>query len=157
MSTPSRDAPNHPADVGRVHERLLEEARLSDSMVQTADGAAVHMIEKRTGPPAAFIHGSGNPRLFWLPLLAHLGGMRAIVVDRPGFGVSELVPVARTPLPSLVGHAETRPCSEPWPSNNGHGILQEVIRQGGTNPTPVQFSGRRFDQLEKESPTFRAL
>ena len=103
MSTASRDLPNHPADVGRVHERLLKGAGLSGSMVRTADGAAVHMIEKGTGPPVVFIHGSGSPGLFWLPLLAQLRGMRVIVVDRPGFGLSDPVPVARTPQETAVG------------------------------------------------------
>ncbi len=35
------------------------------------------------------IHGSGSPGLFWLPLLQRLDGVRAIVVDRPGFGLSD--------------------------------------------------------------------
>lgn len=103
MSSSTRSVPSHPHEVTRVHERLLAAAGLSDSMVRTVDGAAVHIVEKGAGPPVVFIHGSGSPGLFWLPLLEQLEGMRAIVVDRPGFGLSDPVPVARTPSETAVG------------------------------------------------------
>lgn len=103
MSTNPLDAPSHPAEVRRIHSRLLADSGLSESMVRTADGAAVHVIEKGTGPPVVLIHGSGSPGLFWLPLLEHLDGMRAIVVDRPGFGLSDPVPADRTPPETAVG------------------------------------------------------
>lgn len=91
MSTHAHD-PAHGAEARRVHGRLLAEAGLSGSTVRTADGAAVHVVEKGTGPPVVFIHGSGSPGLFWLPLLRQVDGVRAIVVDRPGFGLSDSLP-----------------------------------------------------------------
>ena len=74
-------------------------------MVRTADGAAVHVVETGTGPPVVLIHGSGSPGLFWLPLLRQISGVRAIVVDRPGFGLSDPLP-DRSPPETGVGWIE---------------------------------------------------
>lgn len=93
----------HPAEVRRVHERLLADAGLSGSTVRTPDGASVHVVEQGTGPPVVLIHGSGSPALFWLPLLRRLDGLRAIVVDRPGFGLSDPVAADRSPQQTAEG------------------------------------------------------
>lgn len=103
MGTLPLEPAAHPAQVYRVHERLLADAGLSGSVVRTADGAAVQVVESGTGPPVVLIHGSGSPGLFWLPLLQRLEGVRAIVVDRPGFGLSDPVPAGRTPEETAVG------------------------------------------------------
>jgi len=42
-----------------------------------------------------FLHGSSTSSLSLLPVLERLEGVRAIAVDRPGFGLSEPVRVAR--------------------------------------------------------------
>ncbi len=99
MSARPPDAPTdgHPAEVRRIHQRLLEDAGLSGSTVHTANGARVHVVTKGAGRPVVLIHGSGSPGLFWLPLVARLDGMCLIVVDRPGFGLSDPVPAADTP------------------------------------------------------------
>jgi pimeloyl-ACP methyl ester carboxylesterase len=47
------------------------------------------VIEAGDGPPVVFLHGSGTSSLSLLPLLERLEGVRAIAVDRPGFGQSE--------------------------------------------------------------------
>jgi pimeloyl-ACP methyl ester carboxylesterase len=47
------------------------------------------VIEAGEGPPVVFLHGSGTSSLSLLPLLERLEGVRAIAVDRPGFGQSE--------------------------------------------------------------------
>lgn len=96
----------HPLEVRRTHERLLADAGLVGSTVRTADGAAVHVVERGTGPPVVLIHGSGSPGLFWLPLLQRLDGIRSIVVDRPGFGLSDPVPPASTATETAVGWIE---------------------------------------------------
>lgn len=111
MSTDTHDPAAHGAEVRRVHGRLLAEAGLSGSMVRTADGAAVHVVEKGTGPPVVFVHGSGSPGLFWLPLLRQVEGVRAIVVDRPGFGLSDPLPFRLIGTPGvrmvIAGQRET--------------------------------------------------
>lgn len=96
MAARTTGTPHHPDDVRRSHERLLAEAGLRSRMHRTADGAAVHVAEKGRGTPIVLIHGSGSPGLFWLPLLAELEGRRVIVVDRPGFGLSDPVPIEGT-------------------------------------------------------------
>lgn len=97
MGNEPRDASAHPRTVDRVHERLLADAGLSGRMVRTSDGARVHVVEEGSGPTVVFVHGSGSPGLFWLPLLPHLEGMRTIVVDRPGFGLSDAIPASAHP------------------------------------------------------------
>lgn len=87
--------PQHTEAVRVVHARLLSEAGLSGGAVPTADGADVHVVDSGTGRPVVLIHGSGSPALFWLPLLTSLGDIRALAVDRPGFGLSDPAPPAR--------------------------------------------------------------
>lgn len=58
-------------------------------------GRRVHLIEVGAGPPVVFLHGSSTSSLSLLPLLERLDGMRAIAVDRPGFGLSDPVHVPR--------------------------------------------------------------
>lgn len=82
-------APQHPAEVCRVHQHLITDDGLASRTLRTGDGAGVHVVERGEGIPVLLIHGSGSPGLFWLPLLRRLDGIRAIVVDRPGFGLSD--------------------------------------------------------------------
>ncbi len=102
MNNQSHSA-THPSAVRLVHERLLTDNQMVSSTVRTRDGAAVNVAESGTGPPVVFIHGSGSPGLFWLPLLRELKGMRAIVVDRPGFGLSDPVAAEGSNQDSAVG------------------------------------------------------
>jgi pimeloyl-ACP methyl ester carboxylesterase len=57
--------------------------------IELRSGRRVHVIEAGEGPPVVFLHGSGTSSLSLLPLLERLEGVRAIAVDRPGFGQSE--------------------------------------------------------------------
>lgn len=88
--------PSHPEAVRRVHQRLLDDAGLTRSTIRTADGAAVNVMTAGEGPTVVLIHGSGSPGLFWSPLLSGLQRMRVVVVDRPGFGLSDPGPGAAT-------------------------------------------------------------
>jgi pimeloyl-ACP methyl ester carboxylesterase len=54
-----------------------------------APGRRVHVIEAGDGRPLVLLHGSGPTALQFLPLLERLIGVRAIAVDRPGFGLSD--------------------------------------------------------------------
>jgi pimeloyl-ACP methyl ester carboxylesterase len=65
--------------------------------IRLRSGRRVHLIETGEGTPALFLHGSTTSSLSLLPVLPHLDGVRAIAVDRPGFGRSDRhrVPRAR--------------------------------------------------------------
>jgi pimeloyl-ACP methyl ester carboxylesterase len=54
-----------------------------------APGRRVHLIEAGDGQPLVLLHGSGPTALQFLPLLERLTGVRALAVDRPGFGLSD--------------------------------------------------------------------
>ena len=63
--------------------------------VQLASGRRVNVLETGDGVPALFLHGTNTDSRSLLPLLPHLVGVRAIAVDRPGFGTSDPNPVPR--------------------------------------------------------------
>jgi pimeloyl-ACP methyl ester carboxylesterase len=63
--------------------------------VELGSGRRVNVLESGDGAPALFLHGSSTDSRSLLPLLPHLDGVRAIVVDRPGFGLSDPVRVPR--------------------------------------------------------------
>jgi pimeloyl-ACP methyl ester carboxylesterase len=65
------------------------------SHLSLRSGRRVHVVETGEGEPVLFLHGSGTSSVSLQPLLRHLDGVRAIAVDRPGFGLSEPVPVPR--------------------------------------------------------------
>jgi pimeloyl-ACP methyl ester carboxylesterase len=66
-----------------------------DRHIEPRSGRRVHVIELGEGPPVVFLHGSSTSSLSLLPVLERLEGVRAIAVDRPGFGLSEPVRVPR--------------------------------------------------------------
>jgi pimeloyl-ACP methyl ester carboxylesterase len=63
--------------------------------VELGSGRRVNVLESGDGAPALFLHGSSTDSRSLLPLLPHLDGVRAIAVDRPGFGLSDPVRVPR--------------------------------------------------------------
>lgn len=66
-----------------------------DRRIEVRSGRRVRVIEAGEGPPVVFLHGSSTSSLSLLPVLERLEGVRAIAVDRPGFGLSEPVRVPR--------------------------------------------------------------
>jgi pimeloyl-ACP methyl ester carboxylesterase len=66
--------------------------------IEVRSGRGVCVIESGEGPPVVFLHGSSTSSLSLLPVLERLEGVRAIAVDRPGFGRSEPVRVPRERL-----------------------------------------------------------
>ncbi|HET9007697.1 MAG TPA: hypothetical protein VFQ04_13350, partial [Actinomycetes bacterium] len=44
--------------------------------------------ELGSGPPVLFVHGTGGPGAYFAPLLRELQGLRCLVLDRPGWGLS---------------------------------------------------------------------
>lgn len=50
------------------------------------------------GEPVLFIHGGPNAGSTWIPMLERLSGFRALLVDRPGTGLSDVLHVGRHDL-----------------------------------------------------------
>jgi pimeloyl-ACP methyl ester carboxylesterase len=85
----------HPGEVIAVHERVLGGSSAQGRHIEVASGRRMHVIEVGEGPPLVLLHGSGPTALLFLPLLERLSGVRAIAVDRPGFGLSDPVDLPR--------------------------------------------------------------
>ena len=65
------------------------------------------MLEVGDGEPVVFLHGGPEAGATWSYVAAHLDGIRAILVDRPGCGLSAAprnIPDAST-LPAYVAEA----------------------------------------------------
>jgi pimeloyl-ACP methyl ester carboxylesterase len=75
-----------------VRERFLE---------LTAPRMRARVLESGAGPATLHVHGGGALGALMAPLAAALPGRRHLMVDRPGFGLSDLAPIA----PSLRRHA----------------------------------------------------
>jgi len=52
-------------------------------------GLRVRVQEVGEGPPALFVHGGPSSGVGWVPLAARISGLRCIVLDRPGTGLSD--------------------------------------------------------------------
>jgi len=78
----------------RAAERRLWESHSmtpTERFLPLGNGARIRVQEVGEGLPMIFIHGATNGGASWVPLLAHLHGVRAIAIDRPGCGLSEPV------------------------------------------------------------------
>lgn len=67
-------------------------------------GVTARVLEVGDGRPALFLHGGPNAAATWAHLAAATDGLRCLLVDRPGCGLSEpppVVPTAAT-LPAYV-------------------------------------------------------
>jgi pimeloyl-ACP methyl ester carboxylesterase len=47
------------------------------------------VLETGEGAPVVLVHGGGGVGATWAPLMARMSGVRLLVVDRPGFGLSD--------------------------------------------------------------------
>jgi pimeloyl-ACP methyl ester carboxylesterase len=81
--------PRHPAAVLAVTTRILGRSPARGRQITVGSGRRVHVIETGEGPPIVLLHGTSTSSLLLLPLLERLEGVRAIAVDRPGFGLSD--------------------------------------------------------------------
>jgi pimeloyl-ACP methyl ester carboxylesterase len=92
---PGEPVPAHSEEVVAVHQRILGASPARSRHIQVRSGRRVHVIEAGAGPAVLLLHGSSTSSLSVLPLLERVEGVRAIAVDRPGFGLSEPVAVPR--------------------------------------------------------------
>src|SRR5919199_36119 len=56
------------------------------------------VTEGGEGAPVVLVHGGGGVGATWAPLMSRMSGVRLVVVDRPGFGLSEGFDYRGTPL-----------------------------------------------------------
>jgi pimeloyl-ACP methyl ester carboxylesterase len=85
------DKPTHTTEITRSYERILEESAAEERYIEIGGGHKIHVFEAGSGPPLVMLHGTGTAGYSLLPLLDHLEGVRAIVPDRPGNGLSDPV------------------------------------------------------------------
>jgi pimeloyl-ACP methyl ester carboxylesterase len=85
----------HSEAVRAIYERNLAACGVPQRWIELDASAQVSVVEKGEGPPVLLLHGTGTSSLSLLPLFEHLDGVRAIAVDRPGFGLSDPAPVPR--------------------------------------------------------------
>lgn len=58
--------------------------------VSLSDGSGLGFTDAGSGPPIVFLHPTPLDRDYWRPLVKELAGIRAVVPDLRGHGVSEL-------------------------------------------------------------------
>jgi pimeloyl-ACP methyl ester carboxylesterase len=58
--------------------------------------------ELGAGEPVLFVNGTGGPGAYFAPLLAELHGLRCLVLDRPGWGLSAPVDFSTRPYRTVV-------------------------------------------------------
>ena len=79
----------HPPAVVAAHKQALHGSGFHIRFIEAISGERVHIMEGAEGAPLVMLHGSGPSALLFLPLMEKLIGVRAIAVDRPGFGLSD--------------------------------------------------------------------
>ena len=75
---------------------------------------SIRVLEVGSGEPTVFIHGSPNDAATWIPLAAQLPGLRCLLLERPGAGLSEPVEswrdhrvVSTAIVEAVVSHFDT--------------------------------------------------
>ena len=81
--------PSHPAALRERYTRMVRSVGATDRLIRMPGGGAVHVIESGDGPPVVHLHGNNTSSLSHLMLLEHSPRVRSILVDRPGFGLSD--------------------------------------------------------------------
>ena len=71
-----------PDTVGNEEEHVIS---------MPAPATSIRVLEVGSGEPTIFIHGSPNDAATWIPLAAQLPGLRCLLLERPGAGLSEPV------------------------------------------------------------------
>jgi pimeloyl-ACP methyl ester carboxylesterase len=95
-------AARHPDEVNELFDRLLQASPATGRHIELASGRQAHVIEAGAGDPLVMVHPGGQSALLFLPLIARLTGLRAIAVDRPGFGLSDPIDFTRDSFRSDV-------------------------------------------------------
>lgn len=100
MSARNQETPTFPdgtsgprAAVRGAQQALTSSAsvEIRSRWVEVAGRSKVHYLESGSGEPLVLLHGSGNSSADWVPLIEQPIDRRALAVDRPGFGLSDVV------------------------------------------------------------------
>ncbi len=85
-----------------AEKRLWEHLGVTpvDRRVKLVAGGELRVQELGEGPPVVFIHGGSISGASWSKLAAALSGVRAIMIDRPGCGLSD--PIVGEPFRQLA-------------------------------------------------------
>ena len=62
----------------------------------------LRVVEAGSGSPLVFIGGTGGTGAYWAPLVQQLSGLRCLMIDRPGWGLSSEVDYSRYEFKTLV-------------------------------------------------------
>ncbi len=122
MTTPESSVPvqhfRSPAEVARalggqpVQERYASslaallahhDVRPSYHLVPS-DPGPTFVMDVGEGEPVVFVHGTPATSAVWVPLLEHLHGIRALVVDRPSHGLSGDFEFGDVPAAEIRAH-----------------------------------------------------
>lgn len=89
----------------RIAERRFWERhglRPIDHQIPLGTSGSVRVQEVGSGAPVIFIHGTGGSGTYFAPLLASLTGVRALIVDRPGWTTSTMVDFRARPYQAII-------------------------------------------------------
>ena len=95
MTTGNAPASAHADRMVALRDRIVAASTAIARQVELGSGHRLQVIEAGSGAEVLFLHGSGTSSLSLLPLIERLDGVHAIALDRPGFGLSDAVPVPR--------------------------------------------------------------
>ena len=65
-------------------------------------GARIRVQQVGDGRPVLFVNGTGGPGAYFAPLLRELRGLRCLVLDRPGWGLSHPIDYVGRPYAQIV-------------------------------------------------------
>jgi pimeloyl-ACP methyl ester carboxylesterase len=91
----------------RAEERLFEAAGIEPHERRihlTRLGVQARVLEVGTGEPTLFLHGGPNAAATWSYLAASTSGLRCLLLDRPGTGLS--APLPSVPDASALGRVQ---------------------------------------------------
>lgn len=87
------DTSTHPVEVVRTYKQILRGSAAEGRYIEIDGGHKIHVVEAGTGPPVVMLHGTGPAAFMFMPLLDCIESVRAIALDRPGFGLSDLLDI----------------------------------------------------------------
>ncbi len=125
----------------------------------------VRVQEVGEGEPVLFIHGGPNSGSTWAPMIAHFGGFRSLVVDRPGTGLSEPHPLTFRDLPDFgakfVGDVLTAlgidKAHVVASSFGGHLALRSAVAEPGRFERMVQMAAPAAGPGQTIPPFMKAM
>lgn len=85
----------HPTEIFKIYERILKGSPAKGRFIELGAGHKIHILQSGTGSSLVYLHGGGAAAHTAVPMLEHLDGVRMIVPDRPGYGLSDPINAGR--------------------------------------------------------------